>query len=265
LLLEAGRHADRLSINVELPEAASLARLAPEKDLARIHGAMTGLRTLIDGARYDARTARRARPLPFAPAGQSTQMIVGADASDDGAILGSATALYAEHRMRRVYYSAYSPIPDASRMLPPAAPPLLREHRLYQADWLLRFYGFSPAEIMAGGTGGMLDLELDPKTAWALHHRANFPVNLNTASREMLLRVPGLGAKTVARLLSARRHAAIRLDDLARLRLPLAKILPFVVLPDHRPRLLEAAGLRRLLLPGTAFAQVGRPMQMSLF
>ena len=265
LLLEAGRHADRLSINVELPEAASLARLAPEKDLARIHGAMTGLRTLIDGARYDARTARRARPLPFAPAGQSTQMIVGADASDDGAILGSATALYAEHRMRRVYYSAYSPIPDASRMLPPAAPPLLREHRLYQADWLLRFYGFSPAEIMAGGTGGMLDLELDPKTAWALQHRANFPVNLNTASREMLLRVPGLGAKTVARLLSARRHAAIRLDDLARLRLPLAKILPFVVLPDHRPRLLEAAGLRRLLLPGTAFAQAGRPMQMSLF
>ena len=265
LLEEAGRHADRLSINHELPQAASLARLAPEKDLPRIRQAMAGLHDRIAEARDAQKTARRARPLRFAPAGQSTQMIVGADAADDGVILGTATDLYAAHRMRRVYYSAYSPIPEASRLLPPAAPPLLREHRLYQADWLLRFYGFSHTEIMAGGVGGMLDLELDPKTAWALQHRAHFPVNLNTAPKEMLLRVPGLGAKTVARLLAARRHAAIRTDDLARLRLPLAKILPFVVLPDHRPRWLDSAGLRRLILPGTAFAGAAKPVQMSLF
>jgi putative DNA modification/repair radical SAM protein len=265
LLAEAGRHADRLSINVELPVAASLARLAPEKNSGRIRTAMAALRGRIDAARDEARTVRRAPSQKFAPAGQSTQMIVGADAADDGTILGTATDLYAAYRMRRVYYSAYSPIPDASRLLPPAAPPLVREHRLYQADWLLRFYGFSREEVMAGGEGGMLDLELDPKTAWALKHRQHFPVDLNRAPREALLRVPGLGARTADRLIAARRHAAIRATDLARLRVPLAKVLPFVVLADHRPRGLEATGLRRLLLPQTAFTRAARPAQLSLF
>jgi predicted DNA-binding helix-hairpin-helix protein len=264
LLEEAGRHADRLSINVELPLAASLARLAPEKDLPRIRRAMAGLRTRIDAARDEARTARRARATGFAPAGQSTQMVVGADAADDAAILGTASDLYAAYRLKRVYYSAYSPVPDASRLLPPAAPPLLREHRLYQADWLLRFYGFSREEVLAGGEAGMLDLELDPKTAWALKHRERFPLDLNHAPREALLRVPGLGAKTVDRLLAARRHAAIRVADLARLRLPLRRVLPFVTLPDHRPRGLEAPGLRGLLRPGTDFAQAARPRQLAL-
>jgi len=265
LVEEAGRHADRLSINIELPLAASLKALAPEKDLPRIRRAMAALRLRIDGARDEARSARRVAAPRFAPAGQSTQMIVGADASDDATILGTATDLYAGYRMRRVYYSAYSPVPDASGALPPIAPPLVREHRLYQADWLLRFYGFSREEIVAGGTGGMLDLELDPKTAWALKHRADFPVDLNTAPRERLLRVPGLGAKTVERLLSARRLSAIRTMDLARLRVALAKVLPFVVTADHRPRGLEAPGLRGLLLPRTDFARAARPAQLSLF
>jgi predicted DNA-binding helix-hairpin-helix protein len=145
------------------------------------------------------------------------------------------------------------------------APPLVREHRLYQADWLLRFYGFSQAEIMAGGQGGMLDLELDPKTAWALQSRESFPVDLNTAPRETLLRVPGLGAKTVDRLIAARRHTRLRAADLARLRVSLAKVLPFVVLADHVPRGLDGAGLRQRLLPATAFAVAARPVQMSLF
>ena len=265
LLAEAGRHADRLSINVELPKAESLTSLAPEKDFRRIRIAMAGLRGRIEEAQDDARTARRANAKKFAPAGQSTQMIVGADAADDGAILGTATDLYAAYRMRRVYYSAYSPIPDASRLLPPIAPPLVREHRLYQADWLLRFYGFSREEVMAGGAGGMLDLELDPKTAWALKHRDRFPVDVNTAAREVLLRVPGLGAKTVDRLIAARRHTLIRAEDLARLRVSLAKVLPFILLPGHRARGLDAPGLRGLLVPGTAFARAARPAQLSLF
>ncbi|MGG5811893.1 putative DNA modification/repair radical SAM protein [Falsiroseomonas sp. CW058] len=265
LLEEAGRHADRLSINIELPQPASLKALAPEKDATGIRRAMAGLRTRIDGAKEEARAARRAAAPRFAPAGQSTQMIVGADAADDAAILGTATDLYAGYRLRRVYYSAYSPIPDASRLLPLIAPPLVREHRLYQADWLLRFYGFTKEEVIAGGEGGMLDPELDPKTAWALKHRADFPVDLNRAEREAMLRVPGLGVKAVDRLVAARRHRAIRTEDLARLRVSLAKVLPFVVTADHRPRLLDSAGLRGLVVPRTAFAAAARPAQLSLF
>jgi putative DNA modification/repair radical SAM protein len=265
LVEQAGRYADRLSINIELPQADSLKRLAPEKDLPSIRRAMGGLRLRIEDAKDAARTARRAVAPRFAPAGQSTQMIVGADSSDDAAILGTATDLYAGYRLKRVYYSAYSPIPDASRALPPIAPPLVREHRLYQADWLLRFYGFSREEIMQGGEGGMLDLALDPKTAWALKHRADFPVDLNAAPKERLLRVPGLGAKTVERLVAARRHTRIRAEDLARLRVSLAKVLPFVVTADHRPRGLDDAALRDRLLPATAFAHAAKPRQLSLF
>ena len=263
LVEQAGRHADRLSINVELPQADSLKRLAPEKDLPGIRRAMGRLTLAIEEAKEARRTARRARPPRFAPAGQSTQMIVGADASDDGTILGLSTTLYASHGLRRVYYSAYSPIPDAAALLPPAAPPLVREHRLYQADWLLRFYGFSLQEIMAGGEGGMLDLAADPKLAWALKHRDRFPVDLNSAPREMLLRVPGLGAKTVARLLAARRHRSLRLDDLARLSLPVAKIAPFVATPGHVPHALDGARLRETVLPRSGLGAV--PRQLSLF
>jgi putative DNA modification/repair radical SAM protein len=265
LIEQAGRYADRLSINIELPEAGSLKRLAPEKDLPAIRRAMAGLRTRIDGATDDLQRARRAKPARFAPAGQSTQMIVGADTSDDATILGAATDLYAGYRLKRVYYSAYSPIPDAARILPPIAPPLVREHRLYQADWLLRFYGFSREEVMAGGEAGMLDLTLDPKTAWALKHRATFPVDLNAAPRERLLRVPGLGAKTVGKLIAARRHVRIRLEDLARLRVSITKVSPFVICADHRPRLLDSGDLRARLLPPTAFARTARPLQMTLF
>lgn len=265
LVEEAGRWADRLSINIELPEATSLKALAPEKDFPEIRKAMGRLRTRIDGAREEARSARRAAAPRFAPAGQSTQMIIGADASDDATILTTTTDLYAGYRLKRVYYSAYSPIPDASRALPPVAPPLVREHRLYQADWLLRFYGFSRDEVMAGGVGGMLDPALDPKTAWALQRRGDFPVDVNTAPRERLLRVPGLGTKTVETLIAARRHVAIRVEDLARLRVSLAKVLPFVVTADHRPRILDSAGLRDRLVPATAFAQAAKPVQMSLF
>jgi putative DNA modification/repair radical SAM protein len=265
LVEEAGRYADRLSINIELAQAGSLKALAPEKDFSEIRRAMGRLRTRIDDARGEAASARRVAAPRFAPAGQSTQMMIGADASDDATILATATDLYAGYRLKRVYYSAYSPIPDASLVLPPIAPPLVREHRLYQADWLLRFYGFTQAEIVAGGTDGMLDLALDPKTAWALKHRADIPVDVNVAPREVLLRVPGLGVKTIGKLLAARRHTRIRTEDLARLRVSLARVLPFVVTADHRPRILDSGGLRDRLIPATVFAKAAKPMQMSLF
>ena len=268
LLEKAGRYADRLSINVELPTVEGLARLAPEKRADGIRGAMGELRWRIDEnteARKAARVARtgpRRRTPRFAPAGQSTQMIVGADGADDGVILRTSSALYGDFRMRRVYYSAFSPIPDASAQLPPRAPPLQREHRLYQADWLLRFYGFEVDEIVpltpqAGS--GMLDLDIDPKLAWALRHPQHFPVDLNSAPREMLLRVPGLGARNVDRLVSARRHGRLRLEDLGRLRAPLKKLLPFVSVLDHHPRarLDDPARLRAQLAPA--------PRQADLF
>ncbi|MDO9709239.1 putative DNA modification/repair radical SAM protein [Paracraurococcus lichenis] len=266
LLARAGLYADRLSINIELPQERSLKSLAPEKDAPGIRRAMARMRLCIEEAKEARRAERRAAAPRFAPAGQSTQMIVGADAADDRAVLGTSANLYAGYGLRRVYYSAYSPIPDASSLLPPAAPPLVREHRLYQADWLLRFYGFELDEILAGGEGGMLDLGIDPKLAWALKLRDRFPVDVNRAPREMLLRVPGLGAKTVDRLLSARRHRSIRSDDLARLRLPLGKLLPFLVTADHRPRggLLDRTDLRARLAPQTAFAARARPQQLAL-
>lgn len=262
LLEQAGRYADRLSINVELPQEGSLQRLAPEKDAAGIRRSMARMKQRIAAAEDDRRSARRAAPPPFAR-GQSTQMIVGADDATDATVLGTSTALYASYGLRRVYYSAFSPIPDAPRLLPPIAPPLLREHRLYQADWLLRFYGFSTTEILSGGEAGMLDLELDPKLAWALRHRAEFPLDLNRAPREALLRVPGLGARTVERILAARRHRALRLEDLARLRVPLAKVRPFLLAPGHRPQGLDSPALRQRLASG-AFAAAAAPRQLSL-
>jgi len=230
LLAAAGRWADRLSINVEMPTEGGLKALAPEKDQRDIRQAMGRLRLGIEEAKAEKKAPR------FAPAGQSTQMIVGADASTDRDVLHTSGNLYANYKLRRVYFSAFSPIPDASKALPLRPPPLVREHRLYQADWLMRFYGFDVAEIAPPAADGMLDLDIDPKLAWALRHRDQFPVDLNTAPRETLLRVPGLGTGTVKKLLAIRRHRALRYDDLAKLRVPLRKVSPFVMTLDYRPR-----------------------------
>jgi putative DNA modification/repair radical SAM protein len=259
LLQRAGRYADRLSINIELPTEQSLTSLAPEKDGGAIRRSMARLRVHIEDAKAErleaarpqvvsmpkARPAR-AKPETFAAAGQSTQMIVGADATDDATILATSAQLYGAYQLKRVYYSAFSPIPDASSSLPLKAPPLVREHRLYQADWLMRFYGFAADEIASAHTGGMLRLEVDPKLAWALAHPEKFPVDLDHAPRDMLLRVPGLGVKAVERLLLARRVRRLRSEDLKRLRVPVQKVLPFVVVRDHRPaRALDVQALVR--------------------
>jgi len=256
LLAEAGLYADRLSTNIELPTDAALETFAPEKRPGEIRTAMAHIRTTAEAAAPDA--GARSQPRAFAPAGQSTQMIVGADGANDETILGRSASLYAGYGLKRVYYSAFSPIPDASAKLPLAAPPLLREHRLYQADWLIRFYGFAVPEIVAGGEDGSLDLRIDPKLAWALKHRARFPVDVNRADREMLLRVPGLGVKSVDKILATRRHHRLRLADLARIAGSIDKVRPFVCAEDWSPGgLTDDAKLRRRLTPA--------PQQLALF
>ena len=201
----------------------------------------------------DARRRFKSAP-KFAPAGQSTQMIVGADAATDSDIVGKASTLYGNFGLRRVYYSAFSPIPDASAVLPLKRPPLIREHRLYQSDWLMRFYGFTPGEVQqAADADGMLPLDIDPKLAWALKFRERFPVDVNQAPREALLRVPGLGVRAVGAILASRRHRTLRLEDVARLTVSIAKLRPFLITADWRPiSLTDRADLRTLVAPKQA-------------
>ena len=253
LVHQAGMYADRLSINVELPTVSGLKRLAPEKSAERIEGAMAGTKAaILDTA--DAKKRYKSAPR-FAPAGQSTQMIVGADAATDGDIVTKASTLYDRFGLRRVYYSAFSPIPDASTVLPLQRPPLMREHRLYQSDWLMRFYDYTPADVVAAAdaTTGMLPLDIDPKLAWALKFRGSFPVDVNRAPREALLRVPGLGVKAVGAILTARRWRRLHLADVARLTVSIAKVRPFLIAEDWRPvALSDRAELRPVVAPKAA-------------
>ena len=251
LIAEAGRYADRLSVNIELPSESSLVRLAPEKNVATIRQAMGSIRLGVDEASAEQRAPR------FAPAGQSTQMIVGADDTDDRTILATAQNLYGSYRLKRVYYSAFSPIPHSPKSVPLQAPPLLREHRLYQADFLMRGYGFEASELLA--TPGNLPLDIDPKLAWALAHREHFPLDLNRADLAMIARVPGIGVLSARRLTDLRRERRIRYLDLVRLRCAMDKARPFIVTQDYRPRQasLESATLRRQLSE--------QPAQMALW
>lgn len=255
LIEQAARYADRISINLELPTQCSLDRLAPEKNLGRTKQAMGRIRVKLDDAAERKRTGDK--KLRHAT-GQSTQVIVGADEATDAEFLARSDELYRAYRLKRVYYSAFSPIPEPSAILPLAAPPLVREHRLYQADWLMRHYGFRTSEILTPEMPN-LDLRIDPKLAWALRNRHEFPLDLQKAPRERLLRVPGLGVKNVDRLLSIRRHTLIRLEDLARLRVSLDKVRPFVITTDHNPAryLLDSDRLLARLAP--------KPVQLELF
>ncbi|TPW05670.1 MAG: Elongator protein 3/MiaB/NifB [bacterium] len=258
LVEEAGRYADRLSANIELPRDEALKRLAPQKDVGVIKQAMGRVRLKVEAARPAKKD--RAKPPRFAPAGQSTQLIIGADGASDTEIVDRSASLYAGYGLRRVYYSAFSPIPDSSSVLPLSKPPLMREHRLYQADWLMRFYGFSPAEIGDAANDGMLDLAIDPKLAWALNSRSQFPVDVNTAAREMLLRVPGLGVKSVNKIVQVRRWRTLRLEDIGRLCRGIDKVRPFITALDWTPGgLTDAADLRARMTPTV------RPVQLSLF
>lgn len=246
LIDQAGLYADRLSVNIELPVEASLARLAPEKTPATIRAAMGQVQAGRAARKERSHTGRR--PPAFAPAGQSTQMIVGADGANDGAILRTASGLYTGFGLKRVYYSAFSPIPHASAVLPAIKPPLMREHRLYQADWLMRYYGFGVDEIIPAS--GLLDLAIDPKLAWALAHRGLFPLDVNRAGRDMLLRVPGFGVRTVDRILAARRQRRIAYDDLLRIGAVMKKARPFITCAGWSPGgLTDSADLRARFAP----------------
>jgi putative DNA modification/repair radical SAM protein len=256
LIDEAGRYADRLSVNIELPRDDSTRTLAPQKRPETIRAAMASVRLKRQASKERSHTGKRAPK--FAPAGQSTQMIVGADGSNDKAILTTSSRLYTGYKLRRVYYSAFSPIPDSSAMLPLIKPPLVREHRLYQADWLLRFYGFDVDEITDVAPSGNLDLDIDPKLAWALAHRGQFPVDVNRAGRDILLRVPGFGTKTVNRILTARRSGVLRYADLLRIGARMGMAKSFVTTPDWTPGgLTDSTDLRARFAPA--------PEQLSLF
>lgn len=185
-------------------------------------------------------------------------MIVGATETADGAILAASSRLYRSFGLKRVYYSAFSPIPHGDPRLPLQRPPMVREHRLYQADWLMRYYGFAHDELL-GDAKQNLSLKLDPKTDWALRHRGLFPVDVNGASRELLLRVPGLGVGTVDKILAQRRHRALRLEDLGRLHVPMRRVKYFVRCADGN------AALRQLDSVQLAKAMGEGPKQLQLF
>ena len=282
LVDEAGRWADRVSVNVELARQEDLDALAPGRRLATMHRAMDRLR---DGIAEAHETRGRRTPGPwtpgrwtraslprFAPAGQVTQMVIGADRARDADVLHAAAQLYQRQRLRRVYFGGYVPVDAAPDGIPAVAPNGLRERRLYEADWLIRQYGFAVDELVPPDAPDLAP-DLDPKVAWALRHPERFPVDVNRASRDELLRVPGLGHRAVDRILAVRPWHKVRVDDLARLRVPVARALPFLVLPDHLPLRVgpDAADLRARLAgaadpPPEPPAAIGRaPAQLDLF
>ncbi len=228
LLLEAGKYADRLSANIEMPVQTDLDALAPEKTLAEIETTMGEIKGGIDESKHTGAKT-------FARAGQSTQIVVGASESSDGVILTKAEELYKKFLLRRVYYSAFSPAEFTSPVIRKDRVSPMREHRLYEADWLIRNYGFGAHEIVQGLDGGNLDLERDPKLSWALRHRHMFPVDVNRAAKSLLLRIPGIGIRNVERIVSIRRHHRIRLADLTRLRVSMRRAKWFVITADHNP------------------------------
>lgn len=255
LTMRAALYADRMSYNVELPSEASLKLLAPQKTKESVLLPMRGLaKEKAERALEESKKAPR-----FLPAGQTTQMIVGATPETDGRILKLSAAMYSKFNLKRVYYSSYVPVVRHS-LLPDKCTGLLREHRLYQADWLMRFYGFDADEI--AGEEDNLPEDIDPKCAWALRHMQFFPVEINTAPAEVLLRVPGIGTMSAWKIVRARKFAHLRFEDLARMRVVLKRAKHFITCDGkfcgaERPELIR----NLLALP----ADGKRYEQLSLF
>lgn len=232
LIRQAGLFADRLSANIELPTQTDLVQLAPEKKSVVIESTMKQIKQGKDEA--DEERGRSPHAPKFAVAGQSTQMVVGATPATDRQILTTATHLYGSYNLRRVYYTGFSPYPHADTRLPLKPTPLIREHRLYQSDWLMRFYGFEASELTTPENPS-LSLTEDPKTTWANAHPEFFPVDVNIAPREALLRIPGIGYKNVDRILRIRKYHRLAAEDLRKLRIRVATSLPFLTAADHTP------------------------------
>lgn len=225
LIQELGRYVDRMSVNIELPSSQSLKLLAPQKTKETI---LVPMREIKNGITERQENHRKSKKAPsFVPAGQTTQLIIGATPDSDRTILHLSEALYHSVKLKRVYYSAYVPIMQGKNLPALASPPLLREHRLYQADWLLRFYQFSADEILTDAAPDF-DLQLDPKTCWALRHPEVFPIEVNRASYHMLLRVPGIGVTSAKRICAARRQAFLSYDSLRRLGIVMKRAQYFI-------------------------------------
>lgn len=225
LIQELGRYVDRMSVNIELPSSQSLKLLAPQKTKETI---LVPMREIKNGITERQENRRKSKKAPsFVPAGQTTQLIIGATPDSDRTILHLSEALYHSVKLKRVYYSAYVPIMQGKNLPALASPPLLREHRLYQADWLLRFYQFSADEILTDAAPDF-DLQLDPKTCWALRHPEVFPIEVNQASYHMLLRVPGIGVTSAKRICAARRQAFLSYDSLRRLGIVMKRAQYFI-------------------------------------
>jgi putative DNA modification/repair radical SAM protein len=227
LVRQAGLYADRLSVNLEIPTEANLKKLAPEKDHQSVYRPMHSIQNGILENREDRKKFRSAPR--FAPGGQSTQIIIGASAERDSHILRLSSSLYEGPKLKRVYYSGFVPVNDYDQRLPKIkAAPLLRENRLYQADWLLRFYDFSADEI-ADEQFPDLDLELDPKISWAIRHPEYFPVDVNRDDYQRILRIPGVGVKTARLMVMARRRGRLRAEHLSKMGVIMKRAAYFMV------------------------------------
>ncbi len=239
--------ADRISVNIEMPSSQSLSRLCPEKTKSSILGPMGFIR---DGIRENSTDLVRYRHAPqFAPAGQSTQMIVGATPESDLTILRLTQGLYKKYQLKRVFFSAYVPVVQDALLPAGSKPPLLREHRLYQADWLLRFYGFAAEELLDEEHPSFSPY-VDPKCNWALNHLEQFPVEVNTAPYETLLRVPGIGVKSAQRILTARRHSRLDWPHLRKIGVVLKRAQYFLLCGGKAPEGLRVTqdGVLRALI-----------------
>lgn len=247
LLDEMSRWCDRISANIELPSDKDLLKIAPAKSHAQVESTMHSLRQSLRARKAESPYNKRNR---FGASSQSTQMIVGATPASDLEILSKADSLYKHYKLRRVYYSAFSPIPHSDPSLPAKKAPLVREHRLYQADWLQRFYNFKVHEIVSD-EAPFLEETIDPKLAWALRNRDFFPVDVNTASKEALLRVPGFGTRTVFRILKSRRFQSLSLFNLEQMRVPLKRAKYFISVKhtNAHSRLLDSTSLRGIFVP----------------
>ncbi|QMU29999.1 putative DNA modification/repair radical SAM protein [Adhaeribacter radiodurans] len=265
LIKEAGLYADRLSVNIELPTELSLQKLAPEKNYAQIIKPMSAISQELIASKEEQKLFKHATA--FAPAGQSTQLIVGASAENDKQILHLANQLYGQYHLKRVYYSGYVPVSSDSRLVGIQVPPLMRENRIYQADWLMRFYGFQVQEIVSDFTPN-LDLEIDPKLAWALRNMHFFPVEINSADYEMILRVPGIGVKSAKKIVMARRFAALTADHLLKIGVTMKRARYFITCSGKSPvaKTYTEESIRRRILFGEGSVRNSLiKQQLSLF
>lgn len=265
LIHEAGLYADRMSVNIELPSAASLKLLAPDKKKEEIFKPMKSIH-MNQIAHAEERKQFKKAPL-FVPGGQSTQLIIGATPESDLNILSLSEKLYQKYELKRVYYSAYTPVNKGKNLPELAAPPTLREHRLYQGDWLLRQYGFKADELL-DAQHPQFDIHLDPKTSWALNHLHLFPVEINRATYEMLIRVPGIGLKGARKIISSRRIAPLQFSDLKKLGIVLKRAQYFITCnTKYFGQVdLDEDKIRRVLTPHHELLEENNPYeQLSLF